>query len=57
MLNTFHYIYLFELADSSGHQRLVAILQQANELLGPQSLEVFLQLAEHQLDRVPLRAI
>ena len=50
-------VLFLDLFDCLSHQRLVAVLDQAHELLGPQRLEVSFHLAEHQLDWVVVRCV
>ena len=54
MINTGNNVFLFDLAHCLFHHGLVAVLDEADELLGPQRLEVALHHAEHQLNRVVL---
>ena len=57
MPDAVHHVLLVHGLPSSRDQGLVAILDEPHELLGPQLLELALQLGEHQLDGVELRAV
>ena len=52
MFNTFHDIAFLQLAQCSMDQSFMTVLYQTGELLSPERLEVRLQLAKDQLDRV-----
>ena len=52
VFNARYNVFFLDFVDCLGHQRLVAVLREAHELLGPQSLEVPLHLAENQFDWV-----
>ena len=56
MSHTIHYILFPHRSHCLHYQRLVAILPEAGQLLGAQRLELALDLREHQLDWVVLRA-
>ena len=57
MLNTFYDILFSHGPDCPAHQCLMAVLPIAHELLGPQLLELALQLGESELDGVELWAV
>ena len=57
MIHAGYNILLFCFLCCLRHHCLVAVLDESGQLLGPQFLEVALDLAEHELDRVVLRTV
>ena len=57
MPDAVHHVFLVDGAPSSCDEGLMAFLYQPHELLGPQLLELSLQLGEGELDGVELRAV
>ena len=51
MINTVHDILLAHGLHGPGHERLVRVLDVADQLPRPELLECMLDLGEHQLDR------
>ena len=57
MSHTIHYILFPHRSHRLHHERLVGVLPQPGQLLGPHCLEVVLNLREDQLDRIELWSI